>query len=79
MFKLSYTELRHRMGDLAMRLLDRAALSLEDVGGIPSGVHVERWMQAMSLTIAAGTSQIQRNIVAERILGMPKEPVGGER
>ena len=73
-FKLAYTELRSRLGDLAMRLLDRAALSLDDVGGIESGIHVERWMNAMSLTIAAGTSQIQRNIVGERMLGLPKEP-----
>jgi alkylation response protein AidB-like acyl-CoA dehydrogenase len=73
-FKLAYTELRHRLGDLAMKLLDRAALSLDDVGGVESGTHVERWMNAMSLTIAAGTSQIQRNIVGERILGLPKEP-----
>jgi len=73
-FKLAYTELRSRLGDLAMKLLDRAALSMDDVGGVASGIHVERWMNAMSLTIAAGTSQIQRNIVGERILGLPKEP-----
>jgi alkylation response protein AidB-like acyl-CoA dehydrogenase len=73
-FKLAYTELRSRLGDLALKLLDRSALSLDDVGGIESGIHVERWMNAMSLTIAAGTSQIQRNIVGERILGLPKEP-----
>ncbi len=73
-FKLAYSELRHRLGDLAMRLLDRAALTLDEIDGQSPAVHVERWMQAMSLTIAAGTSQIQRNIVGERILGLPKEP-----
>jgi len=33
---------------------------------------VSTWVHSLSRTIAAGTSQIQRNIIAERILGMPK-------
>lgn len=68
-FKLHYSEVRHRMGDLAMRLLDRSSITLEDE---MMSEHVRGWMHAMSLTIAAGTSQIQRNIVAERVLGLPK-------
>jgi hypothetical protein len=69
-FKLHYSEVRHKMGDLAMRILDRAAITLDDDAG--TAEHVRGWMHAMSITIAAGTSQIQRNIVAERVLGMPK-------
>ena len=64
-FKLYYTEVRHRLGDLAMKILGRNAASVDDE-------HVRGWIHAMSMTIAAGTSQIQRNIVAERMLGMPK-------
>ncbi|MCZ6784240.1 MAG: acyl-CoA dehydrogenase family protein [Proteobacteria bacterium] len=72
--KLYYTELYQRIAELAMRLLGRAALSREDLDGLPNQVVLKRAMQSLSLTIAAGTSQIQRNIISERILGLPKEP-----
>ncbi|MFN2545024.1 MAG: acyl-CoA dehydrogenase family protein [Actinomycetota bacterium] len=64
-FKLAYSEARHRLGDLAMRILGAEGLTLENE-------HVQAWVQAMSISIAAGATQIQRNIVAERILGLPK-------
>jgi alkylation response protein AidB-like acyl-CoA dehydrogenase len=73
-FKLRYSEVRLRVGDLAVRLLGRGSLAMTDIDGPGSGFLVEDWLNSLSYTIAAGTSQIQRNIVAERILGLPKEP-----
>jgi alkylation response protein AidB-like acyl-CoA dehydrogenase len=71
--KVYYSELFQQMTDVAMRLLDRAGLSRDDLGSLGSGSFVEERLRSTSFTIAAGTSQIQRNIIAERILGLPKE------
>ena len=71
--KLYYTELKQRVGELSMRVLGRAALCREDVAGLPSEEFVFQAFQSLSMTIAAGSSQIQRNIISERILGLPKE------
>ena len=71
--KLFYTELYQQIGELGVRLLGRAGISREDIDGLPSKLILSKTMQSLSLTIAAGTSQIQRNIIAERILGLPKE------
>ncbi len=86
-FKLAYTETRQRLGEFSLGLLGRCGLAatapepLDGGGPLPTATMVEDWLRGISLTIAAGTSQVQRNIVAERILGLPKEPpaAGGGR
>jgi len=80
-FKLAFSELRQRLGELGTELAGRAALVWDELdglavsrdrGGPGNGELVDTWVNGFSRTIAAGTSQIQRNIVAERILGLPK-------
>ena len=68
-----------KLGEFSLDLLGRAGLAADDSRASTGsarcpGTMVEDWLRGISLTIAAGTSQIQRNIVAERILGLPKEP-----
>jgi len=72
--KLYYTELYQHLCEVGLDVLGRAGLAREDVAGLPSGTILHRTLQSLSLTIAAGTSQIQRNIIGERILGLPREP-----
>jgi alkylation response protein AidB-like acyl-CoA dehydrogenase len=74
MIKLAYSEVRQRFGDFSLRLLGRRGLALGDGPGDTAGYFVEERLRTLSLTIAAGTSQIQRNIISERVLGLPKEP-----
>jgi alkylation response protein AidB-like acyl-CoA dehydrogenase len=71
--KLFYTELNQRIGETGMRLLGRGVLARDPVGELPNQKVIGKAMNSLSLTIAAGSSQIQRNIISERILGMPKE------
>jgi hypothetical protein len=66
MFKLAYTEARDRLGELSMRALGRGAFDVHDY-------RVEERLRTLSLPIAAGTSQVQRNIIGERLLGLPRE------
>jgi alkylation response protein AidB-like acyl-CoA dehydrogenase len=48
-------------------LLDEGRAGLEG-----QGAWANRFLYDRSMTIAGGTSEIQRNIVAERILGLPR-------
>ncbi len=77
-YKLSLSEARQAVGELGMKIAGDAALSWEELDGTDGGGTlgnrdlVSTWVHSLSRTIAAGTSQVQRNIIAERILGMPK-------
>jgi len=72
--KLAYTELAQRIHELATRLLGREGLARDEMADLPHGRIVNEYLTSLALTIGAGSSQIQRNIISERMLGMPKEP-----
>ena len=74
-YKLHWASWHRNLGALAMDVLGPEAEMLE------SGPYNLTRLQSMYLftrsdTIYGGTNQIQRNIIAERGLGMPKEPKG---
>ncbi len=73
MFKLRYSEIRQRVAEVAAQLLGRASLTMDDLDGLPNSRFAEERLQWLNLSIAAGTSQIQRNIISERVLGLPRE------
>jgi alkylation response protein AidB-like acyl-CoA dehydrogenase len=65
--KLHWSEANQRLGKLALELLGPEAQVMDGEG-------YWQWLQLRSRgnTIEAGTSEILRNIVAERVLGLPK-------
>ena len=69
--KLGYSEVGQELTRLGMTLLGRRALG-NSGPDTDEARFVHDYLWAFQNTIAAGTSQIQRNLIAERILGMPK-------
>jgi alkylation response protein AidB-like acyl-CoA dehydrogenase len=72
--KLCTTELAKRMAKFAVELAGLQALV---EGDSPFALDGGRWLQAIlsapALTIAGGTSEVNRNVIGERILGLPKD------
>jgi alkylation response protein AidB-like acyl-CoA dehydrogenase len=84
--KLRWSEYHQRLTELALDLLGAEALApagrdaasgvgIDDVGSpYSSQAWVTTFMGARPGTIYSGSSEIQRNIVGERVLGLPREP-----
>ncbi|HVY09772.1 MAG TPA: acyl-CoA dehydrogenase family protein [Mycobacteriales bacterium] len=66
--KLAYTELRQRLMRLALEIVGPGS----DLPGITDATWDEDYLFSYTETIAGGTSDIQRNIIGERVLGLPK-------
>ena len=74
-YKILWATWRRNLGELAMDVLGQA--------GEVTGGEEYRWETLTNLflfsradTIYGGTNQIQRNLIAERGLGLPREPRG---
>jgi alkylation response protein AidB-like acyl-CoA dehydrogenase len=71
--KLSGSELGVRIADAAGELLGMHALVNQGSELVPDAPRwLNRLVAARQYTISAGTSEIQRNILGERVLGLPK-------
>jgi alkylation response protein AidB-like acyl-CoA dehydrogenase len=72
--KLYTTQLGYDLGKTAMDVLgDRGALARGDMNTPDMGMFSYSYMWSLGVLIAGGTANIQRNIIAERGLGMPRD------
>ena len=74
-YKLYYAQWHQKLGELAMDVIGAQAELSSDPDYHYYGP-TETFLESRSASIYAGTNQIQRNIIAERALGLPREPRG---
>jgi alkylation response protein AidB-like acyl-CoA dehydrogenase len=72
--KIFWSEMDVRMHEAALRVLGAHA---ELIDGAPDAIDGGAWMKGFEFALAgpiyAGTNEIQRNVVAERVLGLPRK------
>ena len=70
--KLYWNKAHQSLTDLALELGGVDSLELPGSPAAPEGDFAVEWMQSRATTILGGTEDIQRNIIAERIFGLPR-------
>jgi alkylation response protein AidB-like acyl-CoA dehydrogenase len=71
--KLSYSQHTEALTDLALSLEGaKGMLGIE--GGPEGGYWQQQFLSQWAVRIGGGTDQVQRNIIGERVLGLPREP-----
>ncbi|MEC8586125.1 MAG: acyl-CoA dehydrogenase family protein [Pseudomonadota bacterium] len=72
--KLSSTDFYQRLNAFAISLQGtRGAYYVDDPSAHDNGIWQRGYLNSFSATIGGGTSQIQRNIIGEHVLGLPKD------
>jgi alkylation response protein AidB-like acyl-CoA dehydrogenase len=70
--KLRSSELKRRMCQFAISLQGANGARYVSPEAVDGGMWQRSYLNAFSGTIGGGTSQIQHNIIGERVLGLPK-------
>jgi alkylation response protein AidB-like acyl-CoA dehydrogenase len=72
MFKIYGTELNQRRHELMMRIVGPQGLGWEGPGFDEDELDLTRnWLRSRGNSIEGGTSEVQLNIIAKRVLGLP--------
>jgi len=78
--KLYWSEMSKRLHALVLDVLGPAAPLWHGARDNPGDGSWQRaWLYYQASSIFAGTNEIQRNVVGERVLGLPREAVAAER
>ena len=73
--KLQGCELNHQMAGLAIDVMGELGILYDEGEHLRNhGIWQYRYMLDLGLIIGGGTAQIQKNMIGERALGLPKEP-----